>query len=412
MPSPRPVKPRPLAGRRLDAHLIHARAPGPRPAARSSPRGAARSWAARRRSPGRRSRSARRAAASSAAAWRRNMAGVGVPPGGIAGREVAADVAGGDRAEHRVGHGVEGDVGVGMAGEAELVRDAHPAQDQRPIGREGVDVEAQAGAPSGRAGRGTARRPPGPRAGSASCCAPRRPRPRPRARPRRRSRYRRCSRRRRAGGAPPGSPRSGSPAASAPAPGRRARPPRRPCPAATRFRLSTTGRTGSTAACDGRARPATRSITAAETSGRAASWISTRSGASSTRLSRPRRTVSCRAPPPITGGSRSSPAVAWRYSGLVAGADHDPDAVDPRMPDERFDCMSQDRLAVQVRILLGQAAAEALTTTGGDDEYDGVHPCHAPLRHQAARETLTCSTERDPASLVWSWSPTEPLLQT
>ena len=42
---------------------------------------------------------------------------------------------------------------------------------------------------------------------------------------------------------------------------------------------------------------------AADTSGRAASWISTRSGASSARLSRPSRTVSCRVSPPITAAA-------------------------------------------------------------------------------------------------------------
>ena len=39
-----------------------------------------------------------------------------------------ADIAGADRAEQRVGERVEGDVGVAMAGEAAVVRDADAAE--------------------------------------------------------------------------------------------------------------------------------------------------------------------------------------------------------------------------------------------------------------------------------------------
>ena len=287
---------------------------------------------------------------------------VGVPPARVAGREVAADVAGADRAQERVGDGVQRHVGVGMAGEPELVRDCarrtgSAAGRARRRGRRSPSPVRQRGA----ARRGASRRPRDRRAGSASCCSPR-PRPSRDLEPGRGGDRGvvGVARRRPPRGAPPGSPRSGSPAASARGRARRAPPRRRRMPPSTRFRLSTTGRTGSTAAWRSSA-ASTRSISAAETSGRAASWISTRSGASRLRLSRPRRTVSCREPPPTHGRQQVEPGRRLprrrprprrrsrrgrrRSAGAAANAS--------------TACRS-DRLAGEARILLGQCCAEAL----------------------------------------------------
>ena len=70
--------------------------------------------------------------------------GVGSGPGGVAGREVAPEVAESGRAEQRLGHGVGHDVGVAVPGEPGRAGDGHPAEDERPprVPREAVDVEA------------------------------------------------------------------------------------------------------------------------------------------------------------------------------------------------------------------------------------------------------------------------------
>ena len=71
---------------------------------------------------------------------------VGAAPTGLGGREMGADVAVAERAIDRVGERVQADVGVGMAGEARVVRNAHAAEPDVVAGREGVDVEALADA--------------------------------------------------------------------------------------------------------------------------------------------------------------------------------------------------------------------------------------------------------------------------
>ena len=57
---------------------------------------------------------------------------------------MGADVAVAERAVERVGERVQADVGVGMAGEALVVGNAHAAEPDVVAGREGVDVEALA----------------------------------------------------------------------------------------------------------------------------------------------------------------------------------------------------------------------------------------------------------------------------
>ena len=68
----------------------------------------------------------------------------GAAPGRIARREVLADVAVADGAEQRVGEGMQPDVGVGVALEAMRVGDLHAAQPDVIAAREAVHVEAGA----------------------------------------------------------------------------------------------------------------------------------------------------------------------------------------------------------------------------------------------------------------------------
>ena len=69
----------------------------------------------------------------------------------IARRKVLADVAVGERAEDGVDDGVQHHVGVGMSGQAAVMRDPHAAERDVIAGAEGVHVEADAGADVGQA---------------------------------------------------------------------------------------------------------------------------------------------------------------------------------------------------------------------------------------------------------------------
>ena len=69
--------------------------------------------------------------------------GVGVFPARIAGREEAADVAGGHGTQQRVGDGVEQHVAVGVAGQALRVVQRHAADAQGHAGLELVRVIAK-----------------------------------------------------------------------------------------------------------------------------------------------------------------------------------------------------------------------------------------------------------------------------
>ena len=71
---------------------------------------------------------------------------VGVLPGRLAGREMAADIALGQRAVDRVAQRVDADIGVGMAGQARVVRHLDAAQHQLAAGRQHMHVEAGADA--------------------------------------------------------------------------------------------------------------------------------------------------------------------------------------------------------------------------------------------------------------------------
>ena len=65
--------------------------------------------------------------------------------GGVAGREVVADVGQAEGTEDGIGDGVAEHVGIGVAVEAVGVRDFDAAEDQRAVFRELVDVVADAG---------------------------------------------------------------------------------------------------------------------------------------------------------------------------------------------------------------------------------------------------------------------------
>ena len=196
-----------------------------------------------------------------------------------------ADIAVGERAEDRVGQGVERDVAVGMADDAAGMRDRDAAEHDPGAGAEGVDVvagsdpdiaehEARLAGESavGRGdvlGRGEldvagfARNDrdgnPGPFGDGGVVGEGSSARSRP-------------------GHARPGSSRIGSPAASRrPARPRAARSRSTRPSASTDFSVAGTGRAGTTASARSSAET-TRSISAGGAKGRAASWIRTRPG--------------------------------------------------------------------------------------------------------------------------------------
>ena len=72
--------------------------------------------------------------------------GVRAAPPGIRGREVFADIAGGERPQDRVHQGVQSHVGVRMAGEGEFVGDVDAAEAHLAARAEAVHVEAGPGA--------------------------------------------------------------------------------------------------------------------------------------------------------------------------------------------------------------------------------------------------------------------------
>ena len=64
---------------------------------------------------------------------------------------MAADIARAERAEERVGEGVEADVGIGMADQAEPVGQPHAEQHEALARGQPMDVEAEPGARAQRA---------------------------------------------------------------------------------------------------------------------------------------------------------------------------------------------------------------------------------------------------------------------
>ena len=70
--------------------------------------------------------------------------GIGALPLGIGGRKESSDIAGGDRAQQRIGQRVEQDVTVGMAGKALIVRQKNAADLERNAGAKLMGIPAVA----------------------------------------------------------------------------------------------------------------------------------------------------------------------------------------------------------------------------------------------------------------------------
>ena len=68
---------------------------------------------------------------------------VGARPARVGRREVAADVASTERAQERVGHRMQADVGIGVADQAQWAGQADAHQHETVAGAEPVDVEAE-----------------------------------------------------------------------------------------------------------------------------------------------------------------------------------------------------------------------------------------------------------------------------
>ena len=231
------------------------------------------------------------------------------------------------------------------------VRNGDPAEHDRALAGEGMDVEAHAGARDEARRRAIARRAPSRPAWSASR-APDRRRPRRRSCPAARSDawFRRSERRPTSRIGLPQARRGGMPAGSGPGPGRTGRPARR----AVRRRGP---------ACRRPAGPAPRLVEfelgeqpvdhGGGQKGRAASWTRT---ASPSIAARPARTESARSAPPSIEAAdvaarraRSPASCSW------PGADDHPHVLDRRMVQERLDRPAQHRLAAERAILLGQS---------------------------------------------------------
>ena len=110
---------------------------------------------------------------------------------------------------------------------------------------------------------------------------------------------------------------------------------------------------------------------ARDTSGRAASWIRTKSGASFASASSPSRTESCRRAPPMMG--RRGVRCPWRPGKGTPGPA--PITTWTGHAGKGLSGPAQHRLAGQRLILLGPGPAGAFALAGGDDQDGGA--CHA-----------------------------------
>ena len=70
--------------------------------------------------------------------------GIGALPLGIGGRKESSDIAGGDRAQQRIGQRVEQDIAVGMAGQALIVRQKNAADLKGNAGAKLMGIPAKA----------------------------------------------------------------------------------------------------------------------------------------------------------------------------------------------------------------------------------------------------------------------------
>ena len=260
--------------------------------------------------------------------------GRGAAPLRIGRREMLADVAGADRAQHRVGQRMQRHVGVGMPGERLAVRDGDAAQHHGVARAEAVHVEAE-----GRArfhGRRACRRssavvilrlsswPATMTTLQAGAFGDRRIVGERRGFARRRATPRRD--------APRAGRRSGRPAASGRATGRRAAPSRRWRRRRRRvFRVSASGTPRTAPSTPGAAAASRQAVISARPDEGAGGVVN---GDEVRRLRRP--ALPGRSAPTAGGSRRLRPAAAGRgprrppVVRFVAGADHDLDPVDAR----------------------------------------------------------------------------------
>ena len=130
MPSPRPSAPRPSARRPFTV----TGAPTASTAAPPSPRGAGASSGASHTTLQSTLPTSQPAARTRPATVAQQAERVGARPGRVGVGEVLAEVAEAGGAEQGVGGGVGDDVGVAVAGQAPVAREAHAAEHERPVG--------------------------------------------------------------------------------------------------------------------------------------------------------------------------------------------------------------------------------------------------------------------------------------
>ena len=236
---------------------------------------------------------------------------IGARPARLGRREMAADVAGAERAEQRVGDRMQADVGIGMADQPQRVRQPHAEQHEAVARRPGdgrrsrARCAARGPPPSSRAARARS-------SGAVILRLLSSPATTATAQARGLGERHVVGQRAARHGA---RARPGSSAVAEALRRLRAAEARaldraeRRAPSATRLSVSVTGSAGSTAGMRRRGRRAPGRSARASTSGRTPSWISTSRGRRSRRLASPRRTDSWRV---VAAGRRRQQVEAAR----------------------------------------------------------------------------------------------------
>ena len=116
----------------------------------------------------------------------------------------------------------------------------------------------------------------------------------------------------------------------------------------------------------------TRSISAASTNGRAASWISTFRGSWPRSAARPSRTESCRVAPPCTTITLAAVRADSSFEQIaVIGVDGHDDRPDRRMRQEGVERARDDRAAADAAVLLGPSRLAGAFAAAGRDDHHG-----------------------------------------
>ena len=266
------------------------------------------------------------------------------------------------------------------------VGDADAAQPDVVAGHEPVHVEALPGTHVGRLGAGSAlghgevlR---GGELDVGMRCPEREPRAGPPIPPPRHRRSGRRGRRPARARARPGCRRSGSLAGSAPATAPRDRAwRRRGCRAPACLSVSARG-TAATAPGDWPSAASTRSMMSGVTNGRAASWISTRSGACGASAAGRcgRRPAAWRRRRWERAACRcvASACDRGRVERLVAGRDHHLHHVDGGVIQEHAERARENRDAPDARVLLGQRTGGPRAAAGSDDQRGSLQATRLP----------------------------------